>query len=66
MAKTEGPQRVTVHGREEVVIVSAEEYRRTEKQPTGEALVQALHDSPPGDIDFDRPGTKAPVRGIDL
>jgi prevent-host-death family protein len=32
-AQTEGPQRVTVHGKDAVVIVSASEYAK--KQPTG-------------------------------
>src|SRR5436305_15125971 len=45
-AKTEGPQRITVHGREEVVVVSVEEYRRVKGQRTGQALVNLLHDSP--------------------
>ncbi len=43
-AKTEGPQQITVHGREEVVVVSVEEYRRAKGQPTGEVLVKAMQD----------------------
>jgi prevent-host-death family protein len=33
-AKTEGPQRITVHGREEVIVVSVEEYRRVKGERT--------------------------------
>ena len=65
-AKTEGPQRITVHGREEVVVVSVEEYRRAKGQPTGEALVKLLHDSPLRDVRMDREGTRSPVRGVEL
>jgi prevent-host-death family protein len=65
-AKTEGPQQITVHGREEVVVVSVEEYRRVKGQPTGEALVKLLHDSPLRDIKMEREGTRSRVRGVEL
>jgi len=65
-AKTEGPQRITVHGREEVIIVSVEEYRRVRSEQTGQALVQVLQDSPLRDITIDHEPTYAPVRGVDL
>ena len=45
-AKTEGPQKITVHGREEVVVVSVEEYRRTKGEPTGEVLIEFDAESP--------------------
>jgi prevent-host-death family protein len=65
-AKTEGPQRITVHGREEVVVVSVEEYRRVKGQPTGEALVKLLHDSPLREVKIERLRTRGSVRGVDL
>lgn len=65
-AKTEGPQRITVHGREEVVIVSVEEYRRIKGQPTGEALVKLMQTSPLGDIKIERLRTRGPVRDVEL
>lgn len=65
-AKTEGPQRITVHGREEVVIVSVEEYRRVKGQPSGEALVKLLHDSPLRDITIERTRTRGRVRNVKL
>ena len=65
-AKTEGPQRITVHGREEVIVVSVEEYRRVKGEQTGQALVQVLQDSPLRDITIDHDPTYAPVRGVDL
>ncbi len=65
-AKTEGPQRITVHGREEVIVVSVEEYRRVKGERTGQALVQVLQDSPLRDLTIDHEPTYAPVRGVDL
>lgn len=65
-AKTEGPQRITVHGREEVVVVSVEEYRRVKVERTGEALVKLLQDSPLRDISMDRKGTRSRVRDVEL
>jgi len=65
-AKTEGPQRITVHGREEVVIVSVEDYRRAKGQPTGEALVKLLHDSPLRNITIERTRTRGRVRDVKL
>jgi hypothetical protein len=55
-----------VHGREEVVVVSVEEYRRVKGQRTGQALVQVLQDSPLRDITIDHEPTYAPVRGVEL
>lgn len=65
-AKTEGPQRITVHGREEVVIVSVEEYRRVKGQPTGQALVALLQDSPLRHVHIERTRTRARVRKVEL
>jgi prevent-host-death family protein len=65
-AKTEGPQRITVHGREEVIVVSVEEYRRVKGERTGQALVQVLQDSPLRDITIDHEPTYSPVRGVEL
>jgi len=65
-AKTEGPQRITVHGREEVVVVSVEEYRRVKGHPTGEELVKLMQDSPLGDINMDRAPARSRVRGVKL
>jgi prevent-host-death family protein len=65
-AKSEGPQRITVHGREEVVVVSVEEYRRVNGQETGQALVDLLHDSPLRELHFDRSRGRGPVRSVEL
>jgi prevent-host-death family protein len=47
-AQREGPQVVTKHGREAVVVVSAEEYRRL-KGPDGN-LVEFLRSAPDFDL----------------
>ena len=50
----EGPQRVSVRGKKEVVIVTADEFRRMKGDVTGQALVDALAKSPLRDLEFER------------
>jgi prevent-host-death family protein len=64
--RSEGPQHVTVHGRDEVVVVSAEEFRRLKGERRGDALIAALQASPYRDIDIEPQRALAPVRGVDL
>jgi prevent-host-death family protein len=49
----EGPQHVTVHGRYEVVVISADEFRRLKGDQTGEALIATMQASPHRDIDIE-------------
>jgi len=65
-AATDGPQRVTVHGRDAVVIVDAATYDRDQRSRTGERLVELMAGSPLGDVEFDRPFIDGPVRDVDL
>ena len=65
-AKSEGPQRITVHGREEVVVISIDEYRRVKDGRTGAALVELLDNSPFNEIEIDRPRTRVRVRPVKL
>ena len=65
-AKTDGPQLVTVHGREEVVVVAADEYRRLKGQVTGQALIDMLQASPHRDVEIAPPRTPVPVRDVNL
>ena len=65
--RSEGPQHVTVHGRDEVVVIAAEEFRRLQGERTGHALVEALQASPHRDIDLTTPDSEAmPVRDVQL
>ena len=64
--RSEGPQHVTVHGRDEVVVVAAEEFRRLKGDRTGEALIAALQASPYRDIDIEPRRIRLPVRDVKL
>jgi prevent-host-death family protein len=64
--RSEGPQHVTVHGREEVVVISAEDYRRLKGRATGKALIAALQASPDRDIDIEPGRAVFPVRDVAL
>jgi prevent-host-death family protein len=64
--RSEGPQRVTVHGRDEVVIIAAEEFRRLKGDLTGHALVAAMQASPHRDIDIEPRRAPMPVRDVAL
>jgi prevent-host-death family protein len=62
----DGPQHVTSHGRREVVVISAEEFRRLKGERTGEALIAAMQASPYRDVEIASEGSPMPVRDIVL
>ena len=65
-ARELGPQRVTLHGKDAVVILSAEDYWRlapTSAQPSLHAL---LSRSPLRDLDFEGGSVRSPVRDVEL
>jgi prevent-host-death family protein len=62
--RSEGPQRVTVHGRDEVVVISAEEFRRLKGDLTGKTLIAAMQASPHRDVDLEPGRTPMPVREV--
>jgi hypothetical protein len=55
---------VTVHGRDEVVVIAAEDFRRLKGEKTGQALVKALQASPRRDIDLTPARSAMTVRGV--
>ena len=76
---SDGPQHVTVHGRDEVVkmeageardevvVIAAEDFRRLQGLQTGRALVDVLQAAPYPEIDLAlAPPTYAPVRDVSL
>ena len=65
-ARDEGPQRVTLHGRDAVVVVDAATFDRAREARTGQHLVDALAASPLGDLAFDRVDVAGPVRAVEL
>jgi prevent-host-death family protein len=64
--RSEGPQHVTVHGRDEVVVIAAEEFRRLKGDPTGQALIAAMQASPHQDIELEPKRAPMPVREVSL
>jgi len=64
--RDEGPQHVTVHGRDEVVVISAEEFRRLRGEVTGAALVAAIQSSPHRGLSIEPKRSRPPVRDVSL
>lgn len=64
--RSEGPQHVTIHGRDEVVVITAEEFRRLKGDRTGEALIEAIQASPYRDLDIEPRREPMPVRDVVL
>jgi prevent-host-death family protein len=65
-AEGEGPQHVTMHGRDAAVIVSAEEFHRLKGDRTGAALVAAMRASPDREMEIAPPRGPLPVRPVKL
>jgi prevent-host-death family protein len=65
-AQETGPQRVTVHGKDAVVVVAADEWDRLNKPVSGRDLVDALANSPLKDVPIERLSEKAPIRDVKL
>jgi prevent-host-death family protein len=63
---SEGPQRVTVHGRDEVVVISAKEFRQLKGDLTGKALIAAMQASPHRELDIEPARSRMPVRKVSL
>ena len=65
-AQSDGPQRVTLHGRGTVVVLSEEEYSRLTGARSGQQLVDLLGSSPLRDVEIEHPSARGPVRDVDL
>jgi antitoxin Phd len=66
LARQAGPQRVTVRGRDAVVVVSSEEYDRLRHPETGAALVRAMADPRARDLQLEHPKLTPPVPDVKL
>ena len=62
----EAQQRVTLHGKDAVVIVGAAEFDRLQRPVTGRDIVTVLAASPLAKVKFDRLTIKSRVRNFDL
>jgi len=66
MAHSNGPQHVTLHGRDAVVVVDADEFNRLKGARTGELLIEALQASPHRQIEVESRRSAMPVRAVKL
>ena len=64
-ARAEGPQRVTVHGRDAVVILSAEAYARMTRNELPD-LASLLAGSPLSRLELESAHEASPVREVEL
>ncbi len=65
-ARSDGPQHVTIHGKEAAVILSEDAYRRLSGSLTGEALLAAFQACPHPEVDFEPEPVYSPVRDVVL
>jgi prevent-host-death family protein len=65
-AGSDGPQIVTVHGRDAVVVIDADEFRRLQAQRSGALLVAAMQASPHRAIELAPTRRPMPVRRVEL
>ena len=66
LAHRDGPQHVTLHGRDAVVVVDAAEFQRLQGQRTGQLLIDALQASPHRETDIAPRRSAMPVRAVNL
>jgi prevent-host-death family protein len=66
LAHSQGPQHVTLHGRDAVVVVNADQFQRLKGTSTGQLLVEALQASPQRAVDLAPRRAAMPVRGVKL
>ena len=66
MARSDGPQHVTLHGRDAVVVVDADDFQRLEGDRTGQLLIDALQASPHPEIEIEPRRSALPVRTVKL
>ena len=66
LASAGEPQRVTVHGRNAVVIVAADEFDRLRARRTATSLHDLLSRSPLNRLELGGGSVRSPVREVDL
>ena len=66
LAHSDGPQHVTLHGRDAVVVVDAAEFNRLKGARTGALLIEALQASPHRHTNIEPHRSVMPVRAVKL
>ncbi len=66
LARSEGPQHVTLHGRDAVVVVDAGEFQHLSARRTGQLLIDALQALPHRDVEIAPRRSVMPVRDVKL
>ena len=66
LAHSNGPQHVTLHGRDSVVVVDAVEFHRLKGARTGQLLIDALQASPHREVELAPRRSAMPVRAVKL
>jgi antitoxin Phd len=66
LARQSGPQRVTVRGKDAVVVVASDEFDRLRHPGTGADLVRAMADRRVRDVEFEHPKVRPAVRDVEL
>ena len=64
--RSHGPQHVTLHGKDEVVVIAVDEFRRLRGNQSGATLIDALQASPDREIDLEPRREPMPVRDVRL
>ena len=60
------PQKVTVHGKDAVVVVAARDFERFRARDQSGSLHELLSQSPLNRLEFEAEGVRSPVRGVEL
>ena len=66
LAASGQPQRVTVRGKDAVVIVAAAEFERLRAQAASDSLHELLSQSPLNRLELDDEGVRSPIREVEL
>ena len=66
LAHSDGPQHVTLHGRDAVVVIDATEFQRLQGGRSGQLLIDTLQTSPHREIEIAPARSGMPVRDVVL
>jgi len=66
LAHRDGPQHVTLHGRDAVVVIDAHEFKRLKGERNGQLLIDALQALPHRDVEIEPRRSVMPVRAVKL